>query len=1209
MNRVAAFFQGLGRIRIPRWTMVVLGAVMLAILVWFVGPLIGIAKWTPLASWWVRLIVIALMALGVGGYYALREVRRGRENARMMAELGPSTETAPSDDYSAEDIKAMNERAKEALEMMRTTRIGKNREFVYELPWYLIIGPPGAGKTTALHNAGLKFPVSQEAGASPLKGIGGTRNCEWWFTDQAVMIDTAGRYTLQDNHAVTDGKAWQGFLEILARYRPRQPVTGIIVALSVQDLMGGDEADIAAHGRAIRARLNEVAQKLGVRAPVYVVVTKMDLLAGFNEFFDDAGQPERDQVWGHTFDIEASRAGTTGAEYETGFSGLIGRLNDRLLSRVQGERDIQRRGLIFGFPQQIVGLKGPLASVLQIIGRETKYEPTPLIRGVYLTSAAQFGRPIDRLMGAISAKFGLDVVAQGAAAGAGRSYFLRDLLHSVIFQEGALTDRDPKTERRRRLMRNGAIVGGAAVLVLISTLWLGSYLRTASLLRQLETRSAHLQKTVAALPSGDVSDSDITQVLPALDEARALPFASTAPKALRPPAIGLGLGRRKAVQTQVDAAYANLLNQQMLPRLILTLEDDLRSSLQGGTTPGVDNRPAIYNLLRTYLMLGRAPGAPLEKSQISTWFAGEWANRYASAEDDPTRAALERHLDALLASRMTSPALDRDLIAQARERVRSLGAGERAYARMLSDPSLEDLTPFNIVDIPSVGTSGLFARRSGKSLTLGVPGLYRRQYFYSTIMPAIAKAASLSVNESWVTNEKPTPGPRLPDAGAIGRTKDEILVAYLKDFTRHWDDFIADITISGEHSAGERIQVATRPPSPVKLLINALAAETNLTPPRLTGKGSGSGGAAAAAVRVGAIFSSRIYRGMSQANAVGYAVNNGQGRAGPPGPLDEVIAHFKWLQDMNPAQGPSPLDPALAALAGVGDSAIAAQAAAGLGDPLLQRTKTSSAMEATARLDQTAATLPPMVQGMFTGFVRTSSAQLNKSVKQSIQGGYAAELLPQCQSIVRQGFPFSDSDHQATIDDLSRLLRPSGLMDQFVQDNLAGMVEMTSGGWSITPAGRVLGLQPASIREFERADRIRKRMFMPGDVRPNVRFLLEPVQIGGEASGVAISVDGVPASFDSVNRRPVEMKWPGPTPGVTLTFQKRNGAPATRTWSGDFALFRMVRTSRVIASSNKSLTFEVSEGGAQARFTMRFLNTSNPFNLSDLRSFSCPGRL
>ena len=196
-------------IHISRRLLWAFGLLMVAILIWFVGPLVAIAHWSPLIRWSARLFTIVLVGLVVLSFYFWRELRQRRQNAALVHDLGDAAVEEPSDDYSAEDIKAMQERAKTALDMLRSTRIGKDKEFVYELPWYLFIGPPGAGKTTALQNAGLKFPISQEETTAPLRGVGGTRNCEWWFTDQAVMIDTAGRYTLQDSHAAADAKAWR----------------------------------------------------------------------------------------------------------------------------------------------------------------------------------------------------------------------------------------------------------------------------------------------------------------------------------------------------------------------------------------------------------------------------------------------------------------------------------------------------------------------------------------------------------------------------------------------------------------------------------------------------------------------------------------------------------------------------------------------------------------------------------------------------------------------------------------------------------------------------------------------------------------------------------------------------------------------------------------------------------------------------------------
>ena len=105
------------------------------------------------------------------------------------------------------------------------------------LPWYVIIGPPGSGKTTALVNSGLHFPLAAQLGAGAVRGVGGTRNCDWWFTDQAVLLDTAGRYTTQDSNSTVDKAAWLGFLDLLKKQRSRRPIDGAFIAISLSARM------------------------------------------------------------------------------------------------------------------------------------------------------------------------------------------------------------------------------------------------------------------------------------------------------------------------------------------------------------------------------------------------------------------------------------------------------------------------------------------------------------------------------------------------------------------------------------------------------------------------------------------------------------------------------------------------------------------------------------------------------------------------------------------------------------------------------------------------------------------------------------------------------------------------------------------------------------------------------------------------------------
>ena len=175
-----------------------------------------------------------------------------------------------------------------------------------------IVGESGSGKTTALVNSEIKFPLSGQQGG--LQGFGGTRYCDWWFAEDAILIDTAGRYTTQDSDAGADSASWTAFLGLLKRNRPKQPINGVILAFSVADLMNASPDSITAHAETVRARLAEIHETLKVDFPVYVMFTKADLIAGFREYFSSFSSSRRKKVWGATFQTDSRKDQT----YEIG---------------------------------------------------------------------------------------------------------------------------------------------------------------------------------------------------------------------------------------------------------------------------------------------------------------------------------------------------------------------------------------------------------------------------------------------------------------------------------------------------------------------------------------------------------------------------------------------------------------------------------------------------------------------------------------------------------------------------------------------------------------------------------------------------------------------------------------------------------------------------------------------------------------------------
>ena len=262
------------------------GLVLIAVSIFWFGPYIGFGSVRPFESVLVRVVLIVVIFLAWGIHRFLKARAAAKADEKLAGDLVESADQGDvAADQSAEEINLLKERFEEAIATLRGTSKRKGSVSLYELPWFIIIGPPGSGKTTALVNSGLEFPLEQRFGKEALRGVGGTRNCDWWFTNDAVLLDTAGRYTTQDSHEQVDRAAWDGFLDLLKRYRKRRPINGVIVAISLSDILTQNEAERNAQILSIRHRIQELYQHFGIRFPVYMLFTKCDPGRRFHRVF------------------------------------------------------------------------------------------------------------------------------------------------------------------------------------------------------------------------------------------------------------------------------------------------------------------------------------------------------------------------------------------------------------------------------------------------------------------------------------------------------------------------------------------------------------------------------------------------------------------------------------------------------------------------------------------------------------------------------------------------------------------------------------------------------------------------------------------------------------------------------------------------------------------------------------------------------------
>ena len=161
----------------------------------------------------------------------------------------------------------------------------------YGLPWYVIVGEPGSGKTEAIRRSQAGFPPGLQ---DEFQGVGGTINMNWWFTNYAVILDTAGRLIFEEVEPGTTGE-WREFLGLLKKHRYNCPVNGLLLTIPVESLVQDSAEEMERKAAKIAHQLEVIQRELDIRFPVFVLLTKCDLIHGFREFFEGLDDPRAQQ--------------------------------------------------------------------------------------------------------------------------------------------------------------------------------------------------------------------------------------------------------------------------------------------------------------------------------------------------------------------------------------------------------------------------------------------------------------------------------------------------------------------------------------------------------------------------------------------------------------------------------------------------------------------------------------------------------------------------------------------------------------------------------------------------------------------------------------------------------------------------------------------------------------------------------------------------
>lgn len=349
---------------------------LLAVGIYFLGKYLQWPYWLSIS------VFFGIIGLVVGGLFLRRYLFRKREKKfikRVIQEEGREIDLNKVQDIS---IKELEDSWTKSIEDLKSSYLKHNGNPLYQLPWFMVMGESGVGKSTLIESSGLTSPFGLKGSVS---SINKTKNCDWWFFNEAVVLDTAGKYSISENYPLDDNE-WERLLSLISKNRKKEPINGVVVVVSVESLKQGEEANIYKKAQRIRQRIDQLMRVLGENFPIYIMVSKMDFLYGFLSFFSFVGD---------SFKKEA--LGVTNGDFYLSYNELFENAFTQVYEKVRHERigiaenmsesNSERIAEALLFPKVFMDCKKPLKEFIRGLFEQNSYQETPIFRGIYFSSS------------------------------------------------------------------------------------------------------------------------------------------------------------------------------------------------------------------------------------------------------------------------------------------------------------------------------------------------------------------------------------------------------------------------------------------------------------------------------------------------------------------------------------------------------------------------------------------------------------------------------------------------------------------------------------------------------------------------------------------------------------------------------------------------------------------------------------------------------
>ena len=1182
MSKIIEFFKN-------RVVISIVGLIVLSLLIWFVGPAIkfGESNTAPLGSAIARLVLIMIILVAWGLNNLRVQMQDKKQNEELVDDLKDNQINNATSEQTQEEMHLMSERFTQALSTLKKLKFkgNGNNKALYELPWYIIIGPPGSGKTTALINSTLDFPLAEQFGKGALQGVGGTRNCDWWFTNDAVLIDTAGRYTTQDSHKVVDSSAWEGFLNLLKRNRRRRPINGAIVAISLLDLLSQTDEERIMHAKTIRSRIDELMDKLEIRFPIYLMFTKTDLVSGFSEFFEDLGKEDREQVWGISLPNAPKVSQSPDFDYLDGeYNKLFERIYDRVLWRVHQERDVVRRGAIQGFPQQMENIKTIIDSFIKQTFVKNRYQFQPYLRGMYFTSGTQDGTPIDRMMTSVSSNFGFAPEAVQQTNQQGKSFFIGQLFRNVIFPESELVGSNRKYETLIRWLQRASYAGFAGVTLIMFVVWAGSFTRNEMYMHEVQEYIAEYKAEKKRLNNWS---SDLRTVLPSLN---ALGKASIVyNQDAHPWLSGMGMYDGN-VNSAADTAYETQLQALLLPRLLNYLESYLQKGHRGGD---------LYNTFRTYLMFQKIEH--MDKQLISDWFKTNWQAQLRG--EASKRKELEIHLSALLDLELSPAILKPHLVKATRSLLLRVPVSQRIYSRVKTNPKYTQ--NINLINEFGETVRNSFKNNPKVNNNLLTPLMFTQEGYENIDLSAESEVIANIVNERWVLSDDKTAKVDFVKAD-LEEISQKVKEHYLSDYKQHWNNVYQTLEVNSFKSlknANEVLADFTDPVySPLISILQIGATNTQLSSQLFANMADDNEKGVSGKLAGFAAAKTKWTKVDKEFRSLNILMRDAKNK---PAPINGIIAKVQQLYEFVNEISVSP-DPAKMSF-----EIAKARYQNGTGNAITS-------------LNAYAKNTPQPVKRWLTTLSNETWKIILQSAHQYVNSEWKTQIHAPYMRGLAGRYPLkrSSSDELALFD-FTEFFKPEGTIDKFYTSYMKPFVNTRGNSWTSRAIDNYsIGFSSTTLAQLKKSQSIKNIFFRTNPAMPSLSFQLKPHKMDKTDARFTLEVGNKSIAYSHGPKFWKTLNWVGDDEHnrVRIIFEDLNEREHAKDFDGPWAWFRLqdhsvlkkTRKSNVYLVTynlNNKNTVKTQDVAHAVTYQIKAKSVNNPFSKNLLGSFRCPERI